>query len=151
MLLSYGLLFLIALAFIYPFILAVATSFKTLPDIAKNPVSPIPQTFTLEAYQRAFSLNVDRWAVNSFIVASVVTVSTVLFAALAGYAISRIKFPGSRMLFLAILGTMMVPGIVMLIPMFIILKSLGMIEQLQRPHRPQDGHRLRHLPYGPVL
>ncbi len=127
MLFSYALLFLIALAFIYPFILAIATSFKTLPEIAKNPVSPIPQTFTLEAYQRAFALNVDRWALNSFIVATAVTVSTVLLAALAGYAISRIKFPGSRLLFFAILGTMMVPGIVMLIPMFIILKSLGMI------------------------
>jgi multiple sugar transport system permease protein len=128
MLLSYGLLFLIALTFLYPFVLAIATSFKTLPEIAMNPVSPIPQTFTLEGYQRMFALNVDRWAVNSFLVAAVVTVSTVLFAALAGYAISRIRFPGSRAMFLAILGTMMVPGIVMLIPMFIILKSLGMID-----------------------
>ncbi len=128
MLLSYALLFLIALAFIYPFILAIATSFKTLPEIATNPVSPIPQTFTLEGYQRMFALNVDRWLANSFFVAAVVTVSTVLLAALAGYAISRIKFPGSRAIFLAILGTMMVPGIVMLIPMFIVLKSLGLID-----------------------
>jgi multiple sugar transport system permease protein len=128
MLLSYGLLFLIAIAFIYPFILAIATSFKTLPEIAANPVSPIPQTFTLEGYQRMFALNVGRWAINSFLVAGAVTVSTVLLAALAGYAISRIRFPGSRALFLAILGTMMVPGIVMLIPMFIVLKSLGMID-----------------------
>ena len=60
MLLSYALLFLIALAFIYPFILAIATSFKTLPEIAVNPVSPIPQTFTLDGYQRMFALNVDR-------------------------------------------------------------------------------------------
>jgi multiple sugar transport system permease protein len=128
MVLSYALLFLIAISFIYPFILAIATSFKTLPEIATNPVSPIPQTFTLEGYQRMFALNVGRWAINSFFVAAAVTVSTVLLAALAGYAISRIKFPGSRALFLAILGTMMVPGIVMLIPMFIVLKSLGMID-----------------------
>ena len=67
MLLSYALLFLIALAFIYPFILAIATSFKTLPEIATNPVSPIPQTFTLDGYQRMFALNVDRWAINSFL------------------------------------------------------------------------------------
>ena len=128
MVLSYALLFLIALAFIYPFILAIATSFKTLPEIAANPVSPIPQTFTLDGYQRMFQLNVGRWAINSFLVAGVVTVTTVLFAALAGYAISRIKFRGSRPIFLVILGTMMVPGIVMLIPMFIILKSLGMLD-----------------------
>jgi multiple sugar transport system permease protein len=126
--LSYGLLFLIALSFIYPFILAIATSFKTLPEINQNPVSPIPQTFTLEGYQRMFALNVDRWAFNSFFVAALVTVTTVLFAALAGYALSRIRFPGSQAVFLSILGTMMIPGIVMLIPMFIILKALGMID-----------------------
>lgn len=128
MVLSYALLFLIALSFLYPFVLAIATSFKTLPEINQNPVSPIPQTFTLEGYQRMFSLNVGRWAINSFVVAAVVTVTTVLFAALAGYSLSRIKFPGSQAVFLAILGTMMIPGIVMLIPMFIILKSFGMID-----------------------
>ena len=126
--LSYGLLFLIALSFLYPFILAIATSFKTLPEINQNPVSPIPQTFTLEGYQRMFDLNVGRWAINSFFIATVVTVTNVLFAALAGYALSRIRFPGSQAVFLAILGTMMIPGIVMLIPMFIILKSFGMID-----------------------
>ena len=47
---------------------------------------------------------------------------------LAGYALSRIKFPGSQAVFLSIVGTMMVPGIVMLIPMFIILKAFGMID-----------------------
>jgi multiple sugar transport system permease protein len=128
LLLSYALLFLIALTFLYPFVLAVSTSFKTLPEIASNPVSPIPQTFTLEGYQRMFALNVGRWAINSFVIAAVVTVSTVLFAALAGYALSRIRFPGSRVVFLGILGTMMVPGIVMLIPMFIILKTFGLID-----------------------
>jgi multiple sugar transport system permease protein len=128
MLLSYALLFLIALSFLYPFVLAVATSFKTLPEINQYPVSPIPRTFTLAGYERMFALNVDRWAVNSFLIAGIVTVSNVLFASLAGYALSRIKFPGSRGVFLAILGTMMIPGIVMLIPMFIILKTLGMID-----------------------
>lgn len=128
LILSYALLFLIALSFLYPFILAIATSFKTLPEINQNPVSPIPQTFTLEGYQRMFDLNVGRWAINSFFVAAVVTVTTVLFSALAGYALSRIRFPGSQAVFLAILGTMMIPGIVMLIPMFIILKTFGMID-----------------------
>ena len=91
-------------------------------------MQPPVLTFTLDGYQRMFQLNVGRWAINSFLVAGVVTITTVLFAALAGYAISRIRFRGSRPLFLVILGTMMVPGIVMLIPMFIILKSLGMLD-----------------------
>lgn len=126
--LSYGLLFLIALSFLYPFALAITTSFKTLPEINLRPVALIPETFTLEGYERMFALNVSRWAINSFIIAAVVTVTTVLFSALAGYALSRIRFPGSRVVFLSIIGTLMIPGIVMLIPMFIILKTLGMID-----------------------
>lgn len=126
--LSYALLFLIALAFLYPFVLAISTSFKTLPEINARPVALIPQTFTLEGYQRMFALNVGRWALNSFFIAAVVTISNVLFSALAGYSLTRIAFPGSRYVFLAIIGTMMIPGIVQLIPMFIVLKTLGMID-----------------------
>ncbi len=126
--LSYALLFLIALIFLYPFVLAISTSFKTLPEINERPVALIPQTFTLEGYQRMFSLNVGRWAFNSFLIATTVTITNVLFSALAGYALTRIAFPGSRFVFLAIIGTMMIPGIVQLIPMFIVLKSLNMID-----------------------
>jgi multiple sugar transport system permease protein len=126
--LSYGLLLLIALVFLYPFMLAISTSFKTLPEINQRPTALIPQTFTLAGYERMFALNVGRWAFNSFLIATVVTVTTVLFAALAGYALARIRFPGSRVLFWAVIGTLMVPGIVQLIPMFIVLKGLGMID-----------------------
>ncbi|MFN3333824.1 MAG: carbohydrate ABC transporter permease [Caldilinea sp.] len=126
--LSYALLFLIALIFLYPFVLAIMTSFKTLPEINERPVALIPQTFTLEGYQRMFALNVGRWAFNSLLIATTVTVSNVLFSGLAGYALTRIAFPGSRFVFLAIIGTMMIPGIVQLIPMFIVLKSLNMID-----------------------
>jgi multiple sugar transport system permease protein len=126
--LSYGLLLLIALVFLYPFMLAISTSFKTLPEINQRPTALIPQTFTLEGYERMFALNVGRWAFNSFLIATIVTVTTVLFAALAGYALARIRFPGSRVLFWAVIGTLMVPGIVQLIPMFIVLKGLGMID-----------------------
>lgn len=126
--LSYGLLFLLALAFLYPFLLALTTSFKPLPEINENPVALIPQTWTTEGYQRLFDLNVGRWFFNSALIAAVVTVSNVIFAGLAGYALSRIKFPGSNAVFLMLLGTMMIPGVVLLIPMFMILRMLGMVD-----------------------
>jgi multiple sugar transport system permease protein len=113
--------------FIYPFLLAISTSFKTLPEINLNPVGLIPQTFTLQGYERLFSFNVGRWTINSAIVAIFITLGNVFFASLAGYALARIPFPGSRWAFLAILGTMMIPGIVLIIPMFIVLKTLGFI------------------------
>lgn len=125
--LSYGILFLVAIMFIYPFLLAISTSFKTLPEINQNTVGLIPQTFTLEGYERLFSFNVGRWTINSALIALIVTLGNVFFASLAGYALARIPFPGSNAAFLAILGTMMIPGIVLIIPMFIVLKTLGMI------------------------
>lgn len=125
--LSYGVLLLLAAMFIYPFLLAIGTSFKTMPEIAANPSRLIPETFTLEGYQRLFTFDVGRWTFNSALVAVAITLGNVLFASLAGYALARIPFPGSRLAFLGILGTMMIPGIVLIIPMFIVLKTLGMI------------------------
>ncbi|MAT97598.1 MAG: ABC transporter permease [Anaerolineaceae bacterium] len=126
--LSYGVLFLLALSFFYPFLLAIGTSFKPLPEIAQDPVSLIPQTFSLEGYQRMQGLNVGRWMFNSAFVSVAITLGNVIFASMAGYALARIKFPGRNALFLSILGTMMIPGIVLLIPMFIVLKQFGFID-----------------------
>lgn len=126
--LSYGILFLLALAFIYPFLLAIGTSFKSLPEINQYPVSLIPKEISLEGYQRLLTFNVPRWTMNSALVAVLVTLGNVLFASLGGYALARIRFPGSQVVFLGILGTMMIPGIVLLIPMFIVLKALGFVD-----------------------
>src|SRR5687768_4656780 len=126
--LSYTLLFLLAFAFFYPFYLSVITSFRTLPAIAADPVVVWPEEWTLDAYQRMRNLNVPRWLINSAFVAVVVTLSNLLFASMAGYALARIPFPGSNLLFLGILGTMMIPGIVLLIPRFIIYRMLGLID-----------------------
>lgn len=126
--LSYGLLFLLALAFFYPFLLATTTSFKPLPEIAANPVRLLPQQWTLEGYRSMENLNVWRWMINSAFVAVVVTLGNLLFASMAGYALARIPFPGRTPLFLLIIGTLMVPGIVLLIPRFIVFKQLHLID-----------------------
>lgn len=126
--LSYALLILLALTFMYPFLLALSTSFKTLPEIARNPVALLPEVLSMEGYARMQRFNVGRWAFNSGFVSLSVTLGNVLFASMAGYALARIRFPGSNALFLTVLGTMMIPGIVLLIPMFIILKQLGMVD-----------------------
>ncbi len=126
-LLSYLLLFALAAVFLYPFLLALTTSFKPLPEINQRPVALIPQEWTLAGYRLMLSQNVGRWALNSALVATVVTVTNVIFAGMAGYAIARIKFPGANIVFLLILCTMMIPGIVQLIPMFLVLKTFDML------------------------
>ena len=137
--LSYTLLLLLALSFLYPFVLAVTTSFKPLPEINENPVALLPQTWTLDGYQAMSNFNVGRWAINSGVVATLVTISNVIFAGMAGYALSRIKFPGSRALFLVILGTMMIPGIVQLIPHVYRAQATGHDRRLQWPNCAQNG------------
>lgn len=126
--LSYGLLILLAISFLYPFYLSIVTSFRPLPAIAAEPVIVWPAEWTLEGYERMQRLNVPRWMFNSALVAVCVTVGNILFASMAGYALSRIPFPGRDMLFLGILGTMMIPGIVLLIPRFIIYRQLSLID-----------------------
>lgn len=128
---SYTLLFGLAIMFLYPFAYAVLTSFKPLPEIAANPAQFWPQTWTTEAYQALRGLNVGRWLFNSAFIALTVTLSTVALVSLGGYALARIRFPGSKAIFNAIIGTMMIPGIVMLIPMFLVLKFFGWVDTYQ--------------------
>ena len=128
MILSYVVLFGLALTFFYPFLLSLSTSFKSLPDIAANPIRLLPEKWVLDGYLAMQSMNVGRWIFNSTFVAVSMTVGNVLFASMAGYALARIPFPGRNIVFLAILGTMMIPGIVLLIPRFIVLKQLGLID-----------------------
>jgi multiple sugar transport system permease protein len=125
---SYVILFALAAMFLYPFLYAILTSFKPLPEIAADPSHLWPETWTLEAYQQLRAYNVPRWAFNSALIAVIVTLATVAFASLAGYALARVRFPGSKAVFNGIIGTMMVPGIVMLIPMFMVLKFLGLVD-----------------------
>ncbi len=138
-LLTYAILILFALAMIMPFVFAVANSFKELPDIAANPMrltpglraDGTPYSWTLQGYERALNtqqINFPRAIFNSFFVAIVVTVMRVLFNSLAGYALARIRFPGRGFAFAALVGTLMVPGIVLLIPRYLILNQLGWID-----------------------
>lgn len=126
--LSYAILFALAAMFLYPFLYAVLTSFKPLPEIAANTAQLWPQTWTLDAYEQLRTLDVPRWGINSAFIAITVTLATLAFASLAGYALARVRFPGSQILFNGIIGTMMVPGIVLLIPMFMVLKFLGLVD-----------------------
>ena len=126
--LSYAILFALAAIFLYPFLYAVLTSFKTLPEIAADTSKLWPETWTLNAYRALAKMNLPRWGFNSLFIAVTVTLANLAFASLAGYALARVRFPGSKLVFNGILGTMMVPGIVMLIPMFLVLKALGLVD-----------------------
>lgn len=133
--LSYGVLIVFALAFIMPFVLAGISSFKSLPDIAANPTSlGFDEELGSPTLDGVAKLNDDRiriprWALNSTIQTVSVTVGRIFFASLAGYALSRLRFRGRWFVFGAVIAVQAIPGIVLVIPRFLVMKELGILNE----------------------
>lgn len=124
-------LVLVALAIIYisPFLIQVVNSFKTEAAAAAEPLSLDPATFTTAAYQRLFQhSDFPVWAKNSVIVTLFVTAGRVFFDSLAGYALARLRFPGRGIIFAGLVAVMAVPGVVLLIPKFLVINSLNIYD-----------------------
>lgn len=115
--------------YIYPFLVQVATSFKTEAEAAVDPTSLIPRNATTAAYQRLF-LHSDypTWFRNSVIVALLVTAGRVFFDAMAGYALARLQFRGRNIIFGMLVAVMSVPAVVLLIPKFLVIKQLSIYD-----------------------
>ncbi|GAA4675739.1 carbohydrate ABC transporter permease [Nocardioides nanhaiensis] len=127
--LLYGLLVLMAAIYILPFLIDVATSFKTEEEAAADPVSLLPGTFTTAAYERLFlRSDFPTWFANSVVVTLLVTAGRVLFDSLAGYALARIPFRGRTALFALLVAVMAVPNVVLLIPKFLVINQLSIYD-----------------------
>jgi multiple sugar transport system permease protein len=129
--LLYAAILLFAVMFIYPFFIQIATSFKTDPDAANSPLSLIPNPFDLSAWKNIFgggTVPFPTWTRNSVVIASTVTVARVFLDSLAGYALSRLAFPGRKAVFGALLAVMSVPGVALLIPKFLMVNYLGIYD-----------------------
>lgn len=127
--LLYALLIAIAIVYIFPFLVQVATSFKTDSEAASDPLSLFPAIWTTAAYQRLF-LNSDfpLWFGNSALVTVTVTLGRVFFNSLAGYALARLQFRGRAIMFAGLVAVMSVPSVVLLIPKFLVINQLGIYD-----------------------
>jgi len=125
----YALLVVIAIIYIFPFLIQVATSFKTDADAASSPLGIIGANWTTAAYERLF-LNSDFpvWFRNSAVVTIFVTAGRVFFNSLAGYALARLHFRGRTIIFAGLIAVMSVPNVVLLIPKFLVINQLGMYD-----------------------
>lgn len=127
--LGYAILIFFGLVFLYPFVIQIANSVKTEPDAAAHPLSPVPDPVTLAGFDRIFAgTNFPLWLGNSLLVTVLVTLGRVFFDSLAGYALARLRFRGRAGLFAAIIAVLAVPGVVLLIPKFLVLKQLGLYD-----------------------
>jgi multiple sugar transport system permease protein len=125
--LSYLVLIVFALIYIYPFLIEIASSFKTGADATAHPLNLIPQQWTTsESFSKLAGVDFSRWFTNSVVVALFVTVGRVFFDSLAGYALARLHFLGRRAINGAIVAVMAVPGVVLLIPKYLVLVQLNM-------------------------
>jgi multiple sugar transport system permease protein len=129
---AYTLLTLGVLLYLGPFVIQLATSFKTEADAAAAPLSLIPAPVDLSAWQTAFGADptlpvpLGRWFTNSFVVTISVTLGRLIFDSMAGYALARLRFRGRALVAGTVLAVLAVPGVVLLIPKFLVLKELGM-------------------------
>lgn len=125
----YALLVLLALVYVYPFLVQLATSVKTEADAAADPVSLVPDPLTWSAYGRLFlRSDFPVWFANSAIVTVLVTAGRVFFDSLAGYALARLHFRGRGLVFAALVAVMAVPTVVLLIPKFLVINQLGIYD-----------------------
>lgn len=132
--LFYVVLVLFSLIYLYPFLIQIATSFKTDSAATDSPLSLLPQPFDTTAWKRIFGIGGDssvpimRWLGNSVVITLVVTAARVFFDSLAGYALSRLRFRGRGFLFSTVLAVMSVPGVALLIPKFLMVSYLGIYD-----------------------
>ena len=126
---TYLVLVILALIYIYPFLISISGSFKTDADATQNPLSLLPQTWSFTAYQRLFTeVPLPLWTFNSAFVTVCVTAGRVFFDSLAGYALARLRFRGRAFVFASLIAVMAVPNVVLLIPRFLVLKQLGLYD-----------------------
>lgn len=127
--LLYLTLIVLALIYIYPFLVQVATSFKTDAEATANPIALIPSVFSFAAYELLFTRSdFPLWFMNSAIVTIFVTLGRVFFVSLAGYALARLTFRGRGVIFALVVAVMAVPGVVLLIPKFLVLNQIGIYD-----------------------
>jgi multiple sugar transport system permease protein len=124
-------LFPIAAVMVIPLVWMIVTSLQTLDETRHYPPSLVPSSLEAgnyaEVLQRA---PFGRWFLNTLIVTIVCVLGNLLFCSLAGYAFARIKFFGREVTFILILATLMIPFQVIIIPTFLIVRTLGMIDTL---------------------
>lgn len=127
----YALVLLILFLYLFPLVWQFSTSLKPLDDVFRG-MNIIPSKPMWENYRTAWSnFNVGRYLLNTVIVASVVTLGQVICCSMAGYGFARLRFPGRDAIFYLYLGTMMIPSTVTLIPAYIIVLELGLVDSIK--------------------
>lgn len=122
--LAYVVMFGVAILFAIPFLWSLSTSFRPLSETVQG-FSLLPHEWTTFGYHEVFQkYHFGRYTLNSAIIATAITLTNVFLASLGGYAFARLRFPGREALFLLVLGTLMIPDQLRLVPIYQMLVNM---------------------------
>jgi multiple sugar transport system permease protein len=125
----YCILSIVGITMMFPFLWMFSTSLKDLSQVFTTSINLIPNPIKWSNYVKAWSsIPFGRFYINSIFVAVTITAGQVFTSSLAAYAFARLKFPGRDKLFFGYLATMMIPGTVTMIPVFILMKTMGWLD-----------------------
>jgi multiple sugar transport system permease protein len=111
-----------------PFLWMLLGSFRPDRELKQVPPAWLPQDPSLDNYRTLFTqLDFPTYFINSTVVAIVITLGNLVFCSMVGYALAKLDFPGKRIIFVLVLGTLMVPGVVTFVPLFVLVSNLGMV------------------------
>ncbi len=126
---AFAVLILFAIVWLLPLAWAVATALKPEAETTDIPVEWIASTVTHRAFREVLSAgNLPRWYFNSALTSATITALTVLLASLAAFGISRTRFRGRNALFGLILAGIMVPGQILIVPLFTQMQSFRLVD-----------------------
>jgi multiple sugar transport system permease protein len=127
--LFYLLLLVIALVFLSPYLLTLSASFKSLAQINSQKAWTLPSSLGIGNFRTLFSqYDFGEYLLNTVIVTVILTLGQVTFSVMGAYAFARLQFPGRNALFAMYLGTLMVPNVVTMIPLYVIMDKAGLLD-----------------------
>src|SRR4051794_5278738 len=114
---------------VLPFVWMLLGSIKPDGEILNDPAGWLPHSPTLDNYRQWFAaLHIGTFFRNSVIVAGVTVLGNLVFCSMVGYAMAKLDFPGKRPLFALVMVTLMVPGVVTFVPLFVVAAKLHLID-----------------------
>lgn len=133
--LRYLVLILVTVILIGPFVMALLGSFKSTQEVLAWPPTFLPQLWRFENYGDVWNALADangnsyfpRWILNSLVLSASITIAHLFFCSLAGFAFARLNFPLKGLIFAAMLSTLMIPGMVLMIPQYQILNAMHLV------------------------
>ena len=134
----FAILLMVTILWLIPLAWALDTALKPESETTIFPLTWLSSHFTLQAFASTLSTSdLPRWYFNSILTSVVISLVTVVLASMAAYAFSRIPFRGRGVLFWIILAGIMIPGQVLIVPLFALMQSFGFVDTYQGIILPQ--------------